>query len=235
MTLVSSLTDRRRGRRAVRSSSRIPLLIGGAIGAASIAAVAYLLWPTWHVQSAGDPDRTPVTIGDTLFNVPTKAFRVKYQRRSGPQERVDLAFLYPSLNPPERAAHKTAGEIAEFQPIDRIFVSIAAHQDTLAPETRLRTIYPRYLAQVAPQTADGLTMRPFVDGSPYAGEDLFTAEQPELAARCTRDRQTPGMCLSEIRIDGADVTFRFPRQWLNQWRDVASAIARLAAQIHVRG
>ncbi|MFT4277537.1 MAG: hypothetical protein QM576_14380 [Rhodopseudomonas sp.] len=235
MTLVSSLPGRQRRRRAPRTSSRLPLMIGGAIGAASIAAVAYLLWPTWQVQSVGDPDRTPVTIGDTLFNVPTKAFRVKYQRRSGPQERVDLVFLYPSLTPPERAVHKTSEEIAEFQPMDRIFVTIAAHEDTLAPETRLRTIYPRYLAEVSPQTLHGLTMRPFVDGSPYASEDLFTAEQPELSARCTRDRQTPGMCLSEMRIEGADITFRFQRQWLNQWRDVASAIARLAAQIHVRG
>ncbi|WP_107345218.1 hypothetical protein [Rhodopseudomonas palustris] len=236
MTLVSSLPGRPRDSRARRNHSRVPLMIGGAIGAASIAAVAYLLWPTWHVQTVGDPDRTPVTIGDTLFNVPTKAFRVKYQRRSGPQERVDLAFLYPSLLPPERATHKTAEEIAEFQPIDRIFVSIAAHQDTLAPETRLRTIYPRYLAPVAPQTTDGLTMRPFLEGSPYANEDLFVAtEQPELAARCTRDRQTPGMCLSEMRIEGADLTFRFPRQWLTEWRNVAQAISQLAAQMHVRG
>ncbi|NEW86206.1 hypothetical protein DU475_02880 [Rhodopseudomonas sp. WA056] len=235
MTLVSSLAGRQRHSRASRTSSRVPLMIGGAIGAASVAAVAYLLWPTWHVQPVGDPDRTPVTIGDTLFNVPTKAFRVKYQRRSGPQERVDLAFLYPSLAPPEHVAHKTAEQIAEFQPIDRIFVSIAAHHDALAPDTRLRTIYPRYLAPVAPQTADGLTLRSFVEGSPYANEDLFTADQPELSARCTRDRQTPGMCLSEIRVDGADLTFRFPRQWLTQWREVAHAIAQLAAQMHVRG
>jgi hypothetical protein len=233
MSLVSSLSNRPRGRRPARRGSRLPLVLGGALGAASIAAVAYLLWPTWHAQDVGDPDRTPVLIGDTLFNVPTKAFRVKYQRRSGPQDRVDLNFMYPSLAAPVGVTHKTAEEIAEFQPVDRIFVSIAAHQDTLAPDMRLRTIYPRYLARTAPQVDDGLTLRPFVDGSPYAHEDLFTAEQPPLAARCTRDRQTPGMCLSEIRIEGADLTFRFPRQWLTRWRDVAGAIGRLAAQLHV--
>lgn len=216
------------------------MAISGAVSAAAIGAVAYLLWPTWHVQAAGDPDRTPVTIGDTLFNVPTKAFRVKYQRRSGPQERIDLSFMYPSLAPPERPKHKGADEVAEFQPIDRIFVSIAAHHDALAPETRLRTIYPRYLAPSQRQTDDGLTMRPFLDGSPYADEDLFvaeqlTAEQPRLAARCTRDQKTPGMCLAEMRIDGADLSFRFPRQWLTQWREVGEAIERLAARMHVRG
>jgi hypothetical protein len=42
---------------------------------------------------------------------------------------------------------------------------------------------------------------------------------------------TPGMCLSERRIDGADLTFRFPRTWLAQWRDVANAMERLTVRM----
>ena len=75
-------------------------------------------------------------------------------------------------------------------------------------------------------------MRAFRDGTPYSGEDLFLADTPNLAARCTRDGATPGMCLSERRIDGADLTFRFPRSWLAQWRDVADAMDRLTVQLH---
>jgi hypothetical protein len=52
-----------------------------------------------------------------------------------------------------------------------------------------------------------------------------------MVARCTRDAATPGMCLSERRVDGADLTFRFPRSWLAQWRDVAGAMERLTAQL----
>jgi hypothetical protein len=117
------------------------------------------------------------------------------------------------------------------QPIDRIFLSISAHHDTLAPETRVRTIYPRYLEQASTPVDDALTMRAFRDGSPYANEDLFVASAPNLNARCTRDGVTPGMCLTEHRIDGADLTFRFPRSWLSQWRDVANAMNRLTAQL----
>ena len=117
------------------------------------------------------------------------------------------------------------------QPIDRIFLSISAHHDTLAPDTRVRTIYPRYLEQASTPVGDGLTMRAFRDGSPYANEDLFSAGSPALNARCTRDGMTPGMCLSERRIDGADLTFRFPRTWLAQWRDVANAMERLTARM----
>ena len=50
--------------------------------------------------------------------------------------------------------------------------------------------------------------------------------------RSSRDVTTPGMCLSERRIDGADLTFRFPRSWLSQWRDVATAMERLTVQLH---
>lgn len=211
------------------------MLVAGLISAASIAAVAYLLWPTWRSEDARTPDRMPVSVGGTLFNVPIKAFRVKFQTHSGPQERIDLNFSYPSLEPPDRVRHVSADVVDQAaQPIDRIFLSIAAHHDAMAPELRLRTIYPRYLAPTVAPQADGLTLRPFRDGTPYAGEDLFTADQPPLGVRCTRDAATPGMCLGERRIEGADLTFRFPRQWLAQWRDVAGAIERLTGQLHGR-
>jgi hypothetical protein len=75
-------------------------------------------------------------------------------------------------------------------------------------------------------------MRAFRDGSPYGNEDLFFSNAANLNARCTRDAATPGMCLSERRINGADLTFRFPRSWLAQWRGVADAMDRLTAQLH---
>ena len=211
----------------------IPIMVTGAVTAGAIALVAYLLWPTWGTESSSSPERLPVSIGGTLFNVPTAAIRMKIQRHSGPQERIDLSFTFPSLEPPEAAKHVSADEVDEkAQPIDRIFLSVAAHHDTLAPDMRVRTIYPRYLDQGTTPVDDGLTARAFRDGSPYGGEDLFLANAPALTARCSRDAATPGMCLSERRIEGADLTFRFPRSWLAQWRDVALSMDRLAAQLH---
>ena len=65
------------------------------IAAGAIALVAYLLWPTWGDAVADAPARLPVSVGATLFNVPTTAIRMKIQRHSGPQERVDLSFTLP--------------------------------------------------------------------------------------------------------------------------------------------
>ena len=156
------------------------------------------------------------------------------QKHSGAQERVDLNFNYPSLQAPEKPKHVTADTVEEIgQPIDRIFLSIAAHHDALSPEQRLRTIYPRYLD---PRVTAG---RGWADPARVSRRhalwqrgSVHGRASPGLAARCTRDAATPGMCLSERRIDGADLTFRFPRQWLTQWRDVAIAMDRLTSQLH---
>lgn len=232
MTLLSTAQHLARDTRKDPRSHMILITIAAVIAAGAIALVAYLLWPTWRTSPASAPGRLPVSVGATLFNVPTAAIRRKIQRHSGPQERVDLSFLFPSLEAPAAPKHVSADTVEEkVQPIDRIFLSISAHHDTLAPDTRVRTIYPRYLEQASTQVEDGLTVRAFRDGSPYANEDLFSAAAPNLNARCTRDGLTPGMCLSERRIDGADLTFRFPRSWLSQWRDVANAMNRLTVQM----
>jgi hypothetical protein len=80
--------------------------------------------------------------------------------------------------------------------------------------------------------ADGLSGQSFRDGSPYQGEDLIMQPvSPErFLLRCTRRlAATPAMCLHERRLGGADVTVRFPRAWLTDWRTTADGIDRLIA------
>jgi hypothetical protein len=237
LTMLSFMTTLSTAQAIARGSRRgliAPIALASAAAAGAIALVAYLLWPTWGTDAASDPARLPLSVGGTLFNVPPMAIRMKIQRHTGPQERVDLNFEFPSLAFPEAPKHVSADTVedAAMQPISRIFLSISAHHDAMAPEVRMNTIYPRYLDQATTPPQDGLTMRAFRDGTPYGNEDLFFADTPHLDARCTRDGATPGMCLSERRIGGADLTFRFPRNWLAQWRDVADAMDRLTMQLH---
>ena len=234
MTFLSSAQNFTRYASKDWRSHLLPIVLIGAVAAAALSFVTYLLWPTWEVDAAKGPARLPVSVGATLFNVPPQAIRMKIQRHSGPQERVDLYFDFPSLAVPEGPKHVSVDTVedAAMQPIDRIFLSISAHHDAMAPDVLLNTIYPRYLDAAATAPQDGLTLRAFRDGTPYSNEDLALADAPALAARCSRDGVTPGMCLSERRIGGADLTFRFPRRWLAQWRDVANAMDRLTLDLH---
>jgi hypothetical protein len=234
MTLISTAQQFTRVPRNDRRDHITTIVLGTALTASAIALVTYLLWPTWGPDASSGPARLPISIGGTLFNVPSAAIRMDIQRHSGSQERIDLSFVFPSLQPPDAPKHVTVDSIEQMlqQPMDRIFVSISAHYNALAPDTRVDTIYPRYLEQATSAGPDGLTARAFRQGTPYGNEDLFLANSPAISARCTRDAATPGMCLSERRLGGADLTFRFPRSWLARWRDVASAMDRLTNELN---
>jgi len=192
--------------------------------------MTYLLWPLWPEAVPADAPALPITVSGVTFNVPPGAIRAAVQRRPGAQERIDLTFQWPSLDPPPRAV-KGAPVPA---PGERLFVTIARDDGKLPPEERLKTVYPRYLAASTAKGEDGLVTQAFREESPYKDEDLiYQAAAPErFFARCTRTSgPRPGMCLHERRIGSADLTFRFPRDWLTEWGDISENIERLIAQL----
>ena len=209
-----------------------------ALAAVAAASIATMLWPRWPApKTAVDVPALPITVGATLFNVPPGAIRIPVQRHAGAHERLDLAFAWPSLLPPDPAARPAPTE--DLAPLDRIFVTVMVESGSVPPAERLKTIYPRYLADKQYAGSDGLTTIAFRDGTPYQGEDVYFdgAAPASFLVRCTRPTSSdlPGMCLSERRIGSADVTVRFPRDWLADWRKVAEGIERLIAAIRPAG
>jgi len=224
-----------------------PLMLLIALMLAAVAYIVYVLWPRWPgAPVALDAPELPITIGGVAFNVPPAAIRVPVQRRPGAHDRIDLAFMWPSLKPADTApkpadtAPKPAAPEALPAPgttltLDRIFITIAGAGDAMAPAERLRAIYPRYASLEPISGPTGLAVLAFREGTPYQGEDLiYDATTPEnFLVRCTRNGAgaTPGTCLYERRIEAADVVVRFPRDWLEDWQLVASNIDRLIADL----
>jgi hypothetical protein len=196
--------------------------------------VGYVLWPRWPgtpVPLGTAP--LPISVGGAMFVIEPAAIRMPVQRRPGAQERVDLAYLWPSLLPPSPEAQ--TGKDTPVDPNERLFVTIANGDETLPVAERVRTIYPRYLAESAAPDRNGLMRRAFRDGTPYQGEDLlYDANAPDhFTARCSRTGiGNTGLCLLERRIGNADITLRFPRDWLTDWTGVADGIDRLMARLH---
>jgi hypothetical protein len=209
----------------------IALSAGACLGAAALAYVTFLLWPRWPGLPAPlDAPPLPITVAGVGFNVPPAAIRVPLQRRPGAQARLDLAFVWPTLLPPDPAAKLPVS--ADPKPIDQLFVTIAGPDDALPLQERLKTIYPRYTEPNAFAGPEGLLGVAFRDGTPYQGEDLFfQAERPEhFIVRCTRTLgTTEGSCLYERRIEGASVVVRFPRDWLSDWQRLAEGMEHLIA------
>jgi hypothetical protein len=225
----------RRQRRGKRTHFLLPLMGFSAVALTAFGYIGYVLWPRWPAPRVDAP-ALPITVAGVAFNLPPAAIRVPVQRRPGAQERIDLAFLWPSLEPPDPNAKPAVPAPATApvpsQAFARVFMTIAAAGDTLAPAERLLTIYPRYTAGEPAPSPEGLTVLAFRDGTPYQGEDLIRdAGASGFLARCTRSRAgpTPAICLYERRIDAADVVVRFPRDWLSDWRMVADNLDRLIA------
>jgi hypothetical protein len=206
--------------------------------------IGYVLWPRWPGQPVPpDAPALPITIAGTPFNVPPAAMRIPLQRHAGAHERVDLAFLWPSLEPPDSgpSAARAPGAAPQ-QTVDRVFVTILAAGDSLAPADRIKTIYPRYVAADAAIESNGLAVKAFRNGTPYQGEDLIydamhdSATPEGFLVRCSRNGAgaTPGMCLYSQRIDHADIVVRFPRDWLTDWCAIESGIERLIESLRPR-
>jgi hypothetical protein len=195
----------------------------GALAAAGIASIVYLLMPRWgEDQAPADAPRLPISIAGVVFNIAPAAIRFPVQRRAGPQDRVDLAYVWPELTPPDSHAVVSMA---------RLFVAIEPAQSAMLPSERLRSIYPRYADTPSASGPGGLVIAAFRDDSPYAGEDLLydPAAPDRFLVRCDR-KNGPiihAMCLYE-RPDGtAALTFRFPRDWLDDWPALVDAADRL--------
>jgi hypothetical protein len=232
MTMLAG-QERATGRRAAEGLLFFTMLVLISLGVTALGFVGYAMWPRWpDAQVAADAPALPVVVGGVLFNVPPQAIRVAVQRRAGPQERVDLVYLWPSLAAPDPTAVPKLGER------DRVFVTIAAAV-SLPPVERLKTIYPRYTATEPNPGPQGIALFAFRDGTPYQGEDLvFDATTPEkFLARCARTTNplTPATCLAERRIGDADVIARFPREWLENWREVEAKLDDLIGRLRLAG
>jgi hypothetical protein len=201
-------------------------LLFSSIASLAIGSIAYLLQSGWSEAAApGGAPSLPIVIAGAVFNVPPAAIRIPLQRRAGPQARIDLAYQWPELAPPD--PHATG-------PSSRLFVTIEELQAPMPPLERLKSVYPRYIDTPAGFDPSGLTVQMFADGTPYQGEDvIYDASAPDrFLVRCSRARSDliVAMCLYERTFGDAVLTFRFPRDWLANWRAVAAGIDRLIAQ-----
>lgn len=219
-----------------------PLLAGGVVAVAAVGFILYVLWPAWQGAPLGpNAPALPVTIAGAAFNVPPAAIRAPIQRQPGAHERLDLSFLWPSLQPPDGAPlpNVPTKGLPKQQSFERVFVTLAVARDLLSPSERVKAIYPRYVETQPIDGPDGLIVLPFRQGTPYQGEDLIYDETaPEnFLVRCSRDGAagTPGTCLYVKRIGDADVTVRFPREWLKHWQPVASNIEQLITRLQSHG
>ncbi|MEJ2377341.1 MAG: hypothetical protein P8Y71_18715 [Pseudolabrys sp.] len=223
-----------RKRKAGHNPLAAPLILLASAVVVAALYIGYVLWPRWpEAPVALNAPSLPIVVAGVNFNIEPAAIRRAIQLHPGAQSRVDLAYLWPALTPPDPQAAPHVD--APVDPNKRLFVTIAAGAGTLPIMARVKQVYPRYLVAEPVAGPPGLTLRRFRDGTPYEGEELaFEQANPaHFLARCTlKGAVNSGNCLLERRIGNADITFRFPRAWLKDWQIVAAGVDKLLARLH---
>ena len=169
-----------------------------------------------------------VDVGGVALTVPRDLVRHDSQRRDGTQPRLEMAFSWPGLE--GRGLSPGPGEAFG----SLVFLTLAPRDDALEPARRMAQIYMRFLSTEIHAAVPGLAARRFVDGSGYDGEELvYDPVRPGVFfLRCARTGGTPHpSCLREIRIGPLDVTYRYSRQHLDDWRGIEAAVQSLVAAI----
>src|SRR5436190_11228757 len=113
-------------RRAARHLLALPAALFASGIVLAVLYIAYVLWPRWPSGPVAlDAPSLPVTVASVTFNIPPAAIRQSVQRKPGMQQRIDLAYLWPSLTPPDPGARPTP--VSSSNMVDRVFVTIAAN------------------------------------------------------------------------------------------------------------
>jgi hypothetical protein len=182
-----------------------------------------------------DPVRViPLSLGTTSLGISSALMRAPWSVAPGPQARVDLVLSWPGLGAVDprllASLAKGGGPTGRSPWGDTVQVTLTPADDSPASETRVVTLYARFLeAQVTAGPGELLTRR-FRPNSPYAGEILVFSppDGKRLAARCEVDEaaivppqsistsaagpaEAPlaPQCIAEFRRHGLDIQLRF--------------------------
>ena len=191
-----------------------------------------------------DAPAIPVTVAGVLFNVPPAAIRAAgaaSSRRAraasiwcffGPRSRR----LQPTATPPSRSSRADercrAGADA---PTTALFVTIARLGAVLAPPRGCaRSIRVTSRRRPPPVRTDLPSCRSAPARPTRAKTWSISPKSPSSFSPAARGRSAPcpGTCIHERSLDAAEITLRFPREWLQDWRNVAAGFDRLIAQVH---
>ena len=215
----------------------IPLTVFLVTAALSALFLIYYLAPLPPELIAEQPAPTDSTapvalsVGGTVFHIPSSYIVFASARRGGPRESLDMAVLLPDL---QGYSLELAQEFASNAPDSRV-VNVTVREDarTLTEQEKLQRIYmPQVETNTTGPAPVGLTLYNFRADSGYRDEELYVGDTGEglILLRCTKqsfDVPSPS-CLVDMALNSElSITYRFKRTHLERWHEVDSGIRAL--------
>lgn len=170
-----------------------------------------------------------VVIGNNLIIAPENAIRFAEARRDGIGNRLDLYLHWPDLN------GYSASVEADFNHENgsRKIIFLSFEEQTMSRDMsgRFAPIYNELIDKPGRPDASGLTLFGFSPKSGYLNEELAVAaragDDPFVARCLTREAAGESLapCARDIHLgDSLSLTYRFPRELLQEWPALEAAI-----------
>ena len=182
------------------------------------------------------PKTLTIIIGKVQLRLPENLIRDPEQRINGTLNVLNIAANWPDFSPLITPNNLISAENSQTQ---KIFMTIEAADDTIAPEQRPTNLYSRFLTTDITDNQNQLITRIFKAGSPYTGEVLHIAPPNGeiFSARCQLTKTPevrPEHCLWQLRTNKLDVSIRFSEDILSEWQTLNSTIRTVLENIIVK-
>lgn len=178
-------------------------------------------------------------IADQRFLIPEHYTRYPSQRGGGRRTNIDMHALLPDLLPYDASLQESF--IDNSARSDVIYFTLAETATPLSSARRLRDIYSKYLAAPRPeQDRAGLQRFTFRNDSGYANQDLLVGKDDEermVLLLCDRPGalvDSPNCTRSLLLGSRLDLTYRYKRNRLDDWREIDSAVMKLVGEFETR-
>lgn len=174
-----------------------------------------------------------IVIGNNVLRIPANMIRLENQRRDGVQARVDLYLHWPDMTGFSREKENDFNNLNGTRNI--VFVSFEERVMSRDMSGRVEPIYSAVTVKPGIQGPAGLTFFGFTENSGYLDELLATAPRAATtpsAARCLAGEaaaRSLAPCERDIHVgDHLSLTYRFSREFLEDWRRLDAAVMALA-------
>lgn len=189
---------------------------------------------------ASAADRKIETIvADRRFLIPENYTRYPTQRGGGRLTNIDMHALLPDMTPYETGLQERF--IDNSAESDVVYFALAETQTPLTASRRLKEIYSKYLAAPEPEEDEaGLQRFTFRNDSGYANQDLLVArDDQERMVLLLCDRRSPLVdspnCTRSLLLGPRlDLTYRYKRSHLSDWREIDRAVTTLVGEFESR-
>jgi hypothetical protein len=163
--------------------------------------------------------------------IPANYLQFESARQGGAQKDVALFALLPDLAGWSSWEASNFSDNAADSPV--VYMLVRNEPMNLTEADRFARVYVNYLAnQHGAPGPFGLTQYTFREDSGYRNQDLFVGQTPSgpVILRCDRlspEVPSPG-CLRDMPIAHAvAVSYRFKREHLARWQEIAASVSRL--------